>query len=240
MKKLAIPFVILVAIGVIAVYWLSSNIDRIVKEQIETVGSELTGVTVTVEQVKIHLGEGAGKITGLVVSNPAGYITDHAFKLTELKLDLGLLSLARANPLVVEKLVVDSLEANLELKESTTNLTEISQAIQNNTEQAEEKTQSNEDGEPVTLGIQDLLISGVTLTISDEKKTTSRTLPTISMQNIGGDAGAAPARVSAIVLTKLVAEILKEAAVERLKKTMGDKIEGLTNELLDSLNNALD
>ena len=80
-KKLLIAGGILAVILVVAVKYLASNLDSIVKKAITTVGSEMTGVSVDVDDVAIALADGRGEIGGLVVGNPRGYKGPHAFKL---------------------------------------------------------------------------------------------------------------------------------------------------------------
>ena len=240
MKKLVVPFAAVAALGVGLIFWLSSSIDNIVKEQIEVVGSELMGVPVTVDFVDLDLSEGAGTISGLVVGNPAGYKSAHAMSLSALKLNIGLLSLAKQNPIVIESLVVDSLDTNLEFRETTSNLTEISEAIQKNSSNAEEKTQKSESGSSLMLAIKELHVTGTTVSIVGVENSETKSIPTISMQNVGGETGASPVIVSGAIISKLITEILKEAAAQRLKKTVTDTVDELTKGLLDSLNKAIE
>ena len=49
------------------------------KNAITTLGPEMTGVSVEVDDVAITLADGRGEIEGLVVENPRGYQVPHAF-----------------------------------------------------------------------------------------------------------------------------------------------------------------
>ena len=239
MKKIAIVLIAIVAVIGVAATWLLSSLDGIVKNQIEAIGSELTGVPVTVESVKIDLGKGVGTITGLKIANPDGYNTDAALNLNVLSLDLDLSSLS-GSPLILEKLVIDSLEGNLELRDDSTNLSEIVANIQADGGEAEKKTEETESGEPLKLSINKLLISNAKITVTDKDVTEVKTLPTISLAGIGGEKGGSPAQISGVIVSTLVSEILKEAAAERLMKTVGDSVDEMAKGLLDSMNKALE
>jgi len=238
MKKIAIVVITIVAVIGVAATWFLSSLDGIVKNQIEAIGSELTGVRVSVESVNIDLGNGVGTISGLKIANPDGYNTDSALNLKVLSLDLDLSSLS-GSPLVLEKLVIDSLEGNLELGNGSTNLSEIVENIQADDGEAEKKTEETESGEPLKLSINKLLISNAKITVTDNDVTEVKTLPTISLSGIGGENGGSPAQISGAIVSTLVSEILKEAAAERLMKTVGDSVDEMAKGLLDTVNKAL-
>ena len=239
MKKIAIALIAVVAVIGIAVSWLLGSLDGIVKNQIESIGSELTGVLVTVESVKIDLGKGLGTIAGLKIANPDGYNTDAALTLNVLSLNLDLGSLS-GDPLILEKLVIESLEGNLELRDGSTNLSEIVANIQADDGEAEKKTEETESGKPLKLSINELLISNAKITVTDKDVAEVKTLPTITLSDVGGEKGGTPAQVSGVIVSTLISEILKEAAAERLMKTVGDSVDEMAKGLMDSLNKALE
>lgn len=63
MKKLLIGAGIVAVLVLVGVTWLFSSLDGIVKNQIEAIGTELTGTKVSVGGVSIKLTEGSGQIT---------------------------------------------------------------------------------------------------------------------------------------------------------------------------------
>ena len=238
MKKILVALALLVVVIAGGIAWFLQNLDGIVKNQIETVGSELLGVAVSVDTVSISLRAGSGTITGLTVANPPGYVTDSALRLGTLHLQIDTASLG-GNPLVLKKLAVDSLAGNLELRDDDANLIEISRSIQDNTATAEEATEPTDTGEPMRLGIEKLLIANTTISVKAGDEVSSKTLPTISLDDVGGAEGASPASVAGTIVNALIAEILKHAAAERLEKTVEDVLKNTTRGLLDSLNRAL-
>ncbi|TNE36601.1 MAG: hypothetical protein EP347_10695, partial [Alphaproteobacteria bacterium] len=80
-KKIAIGvgvFVVLIAAGV---FFLTSNLDGLVKNLVEKYGSEATGTKVALGSVAIDLTGGAVTLGELSVANPAGFESSHAFKM---------------------------------------------------------------------------------------------------------------------------------------------------------------
>lgn len=239
MKKLLGILGGIALVVIVAVFVLLGSLDSIIKSQIESVGSELTGVAVTVDDVEIDLTKGAGQIMGLTIANPDGYSSSPAFQLGLLKLKIDIGSLAEAQPIVLDTLVIESMNASLELRGDTSNLNVISESVSKNARSAEEKTKETESGKPLLISIRKLFINNVNIAITSGEKKSSDKLPTIELTNVGGEEGKSAAGIASAVLSKLVSDILKEAAVEQLMKKFNETVGGATKSLLDSLNKAL-
>ncbi len=97
-----------------AVFFLFSNLDSIVKTAIETVGSKVAGVKVSVAEVKITLTDGRATIRGLKVANPSGFKTPTAFSLGEITvgIDTGTI---QSNPIVIKEITVLAPEVTYEI-----------------------------------------------------------------------------------------------------------------------------
>ena len=69
MKKGIIAAVLLlVVVGIAGVgLYVSHNIDGLVKEMVESIGTDVTGTQVAVTDVTISLADGAGAVSGLTV-----------------------------------------------------------------------------------------------------------------------------------------------------------------------------
>ncbi len=72
---------------------LSFMADSIVKSGIEQTGSDMTGVSVTVDRVSISPFSGEGTISGFRVANPEDYEKEYAIEIDELYISLELFSL---------------------------------------------------------------------------------------------------------------------------------------------------
>ncbi len=128
-RRLLIPGGILVVILVAAVLYLGSNLDSIVKKSITKLGSDMTGVSVTVDKVGIALADGRGEIGGLVVDNPRGYRGPHAFQLGSIVLALGSAA-ESSDPVVIRELTIEAPDIVYDKGENGSNL----EAIQRNVE----------------------------------------------------------------------------------------------------------
>lgn len=238
MKKLFIGAAVAVLVAVVAIVWLLGSLDGIVKDQIEAIGSELTGVRVRVGGVGIDLREGAGQIMGLRIGNPEGYAAPDAFDMSLLRLNIDLKSLGE-KPLVLDELIIDSPVVNMEINQrGGSNLKEILDNVSKNTGQADAKAETGDSGEPMRIAVRKLRIEGVTFTESnplEEGEPRSGTLPTIEKTNVGGSNGATPGELGKIIVGELGGQIIKQAAK---KKTM-EVIEEKTGGVLESIGGAL-
>lgn len=238
MKNLLIGLAILALLVVAAVVWLLGSLDQIVEDQIEAIGTELTGVPVRVGSVGIDIKKGSGQIRGLEIGNPEGYDAAHAFDMSLLRLDIDLKSLGR-QPLVLDELLIDSPVVHMELNErGGSNLKEILDNVSKNTQQADAKAETEESGEPMRIAVRRLLIKGVTFTESnpfEEGEPRSGTLPTIEKTDVGGSKGATPGEIGKIVIASMGGQVAKQAAMKKLTETIDEKTGGLLKGIGDAI-----
>ena len=107
MKKLLIAGAVVLVLVVGAVAYLASNLDSIVEKAIETIGPEMTGVSVKVKKVSLTLKDGRGAIDGLVVGNPKGYKEPHAFRLGSIVLAIDPASVTK-NVILIRELIIEA------------------------------------------------------------------------------------------------------------------------------------
>lgn len=107
MKKLLIGVGALVAVLAISMAYLWSNLDSIVKEAIQTYGSEATQTDVRVDSVKLLLAEGSAQINGLTVANPAGFTDPNIFSLGMIRTKIETSSLDK-NPIIIDEISISA------------------------------------------------------------------------------------------------------------------------------------
>ncbi len=139
-RKLLIAGGILAVIFVVAVKYLASNLDSIVKKAITTLGAEMTGVSVKVDDVAIALADGRGEIGGLVVGNPRGYQGPHAFKLGSILLALDAAADTK-DVVVIRELTVEAPDIVYDKGPDGSNV----EAIQNNIDEYSRTHPAGED-----------------------------------------------------------------------------------------------
>ncbi len=225
--------------------------DR-VDQKIESVGTELTGVPVRVERVKLKLGGGSGEITGFTVANPGGYTADYAWQMDLLRVNVGVLSLLAGPPLVLDEVVIDSPIVNFERDpQGGSNWKRIADNVKANREQADRKSAEEQPmadespDQPLRIAVRRLRIEGVTINITRVDGTTlSGTLPTIELTDIGGAEGTTPAGLGKVVVLAMARETFKQFAAPRLREALAGAeidVETLdTEKILAALEQKLD
>ncbi len=99
-------FLVLFLIAAGGAWWLRMSVDGLVKQAIERVGPQLTGVTVKVDSVRIQAAEGSGMIKGLVVGNPQGFEVRQALALGEIRLAIDASTITKDVVVIKELLLV--------------------------------------------------------------------------------------------------------------------------------------
>ena len=119
---------VVVVAGACGAWWLYRSLDDVVKRGIEHWGSEITGVTVRVDSVKIQVADGRATIRGLRVGNPKGFQAPHALTLDEMSLALDPASITR-DVVVVRELLIAAPAVIYERSQVTDNLTAIQRNV---------------------------------------------------------------------------------------------------------------
>lgn len=236
MRKILIGAGILVTLIVGAAVFLLSSLDTIVKKVIEDVGTQVTGVKVSVGAVKISLSEGKGSISGLSIANPPGFSADPAIRLGEIALALDTGSLNK-NPIVVKDVTVVSPFVAYEMASGGSNI----DAIQKNVKAFSAKQGAGGKAEPAKPAGKDeekkLVIERLAITGGQVKLAAggipgaegTAKLADIVLTNIGKDGGgASSAQVAQKVMDALVNGALKSAtSFGNLLGGVGDKAKAL-------------
>lgn len=114
-KRLLIILGILLVLAVGGFFLVTSGLNAAVQSGVETVGSQATETSVTVDEVDLSLFSGQGEIRGLVINNPDGFDTDYAFSFDRIALALDVGSL-RSDVVVIHKITIDGAQLITEQK----------------------------------------------------------------------------------------------------------------------------
>lgn len=208
----AVALVVLLAVGVGV--FLYSSLDGLVKKAIETVGTEVAGVPVSVSEVQIKLGEGKAAIKGLSVGNPKGFSAPHAFRLGEISVTLDTGSVT-GNPIVIKDITVASPEVTYETGAQGSNIDALQRNIAAKTGgggKSEPATSSSSADGGKKLVIDRLALTGGTLKLATPipGAQASAKLGDIVLTGIGrSQGGASSAQVAEQVLGALTKGALK-------------------------------
>jgi uncharacterized protein involved in outer membrane biogenesis len=235
--------VTILALMAIGTWLLASNINSIVKDVIEDVGSETLGTTVSLENVVISLKDARGALLGLNIANPKGFDSPHAFQLGSIEVDLDAKSLT-GDEVVMPSIIIDQAALTFEQSGKTNNL----QTLLDNLESGD--TSGSDDSgsdaaEDVLIVIEELQLNGASMTvISDQlSKPLSLTLDDITVRDIGRrGAGVTPDQAAEQIIKPVLKQAEKaalNAVKDKLKAFAKEKAKEEKGNFLDSAKDKL-
>jgi len=238
MKKLLIALLLVIlALGGAAYYFLG-NINAIVKEQIETHGSNALQTSVKVGSVNIKLLDGFGEITGFSIANPKGYSAESALGFDTVRLDIGTENITEM-PIIIEEILIDSVSTLYELNAQgkgnlNTLLDQISSQSATQKSDANEPADKSSDKSDIRLVVKKLVVKDTRLVLDLTALGQERydeTLPTFEIQNIGGSNGLPPEELGQAISKTMLDKIIKQAKKKQEQKLTAKAKEKLMEEL---------
>jgi uncharacterized protein involved in outer membrane biogenesis len=223
-KIIASIVVVLLLLSGGALWFLANgSLNDYIKNQIETVGTQVTEQTVTVKAVDIKLTSGAGSILGINLANPKTYSQPNAFSLGEMTLDINLESLT-SSPIIIDAIVIKSPEAFVQFTQTGgSNIQDILDAIERNAPKGDTNTADTEQGTEPKVKVSKIVLAGTALTLDLSafgNKEHSATLPDITLNNIGGDAGLPASQLGSEIVKQALSKIWQQAKATQKKKLM--------------------
>jgi uncharacterized protein involved in outer membrane biogenesis len=218
---LALILVVAVAVAVVVLMNLGSGL----KTLIETLGPEMTQAQVSLREAEISLISGEGSLKDLVIGNPDGFDTEHAFSLGEISFKLDAESLS-SDTIVVESLRILAPHIIMESGRGGSNLDRLQQNIQRYLGSSDSAPASDE-GASKNIIIRDLLISDAVLEYGLLGSTAVELpLPELQLSNIGEPGqGASIAEASAKIIAEISASATRTALQSGASKDVGSKLE---------------
>ena len=209
MKTVLVIIGSLLALALVALIVISMTLGKIVTHGINTYGPQYSQTKVQVDAVHLSL-TGSGAVENLVVGNPQGWTSDHAFSVGKIALSVAPGSLF-GDHVVINSLVVQSPNIVYETQFTTSNLQDLLKNIQKNdaqkTETASQKTQ------PKKIEIKSLQLADAKITVIARGRTEVVTVPSITMENVGtSQGGLTPAQLSTAILKEIARTSLQAAA----------------------------
>lgn len=248
---------LVLAVVAIVMVLLLKNLDGIIKSVVETVGSDVTQVSVTLDSVNAEISKGRIELHGLSIDNPKGFDGDYLFDMTQVAVQVDPKSLA-GDVIVINEILVDAAKISAELKGSNTNLQALQKNISQSTasnagssasgEKTESSSKSSNEGADVRLAIEKFSFVNSNLQLStDQWGDRTVKMPSIVMKNLGDkQTGLTPeqlsqeivARISKAAQKAIEAELkvlAKEKAEEQLSKELDARLSDKEKEQLNQL-----
>lgn len=141
----------------IAVVYVGSNLNSIVKSAIERFGSQALGVSVSVASVELDIIEGKGTIRDFSVANPKGYSRSNALAFGELTLDFDYESKS------VELIRAGTPEVNIEMKGSANNIEALLAGMGGG-----ESPEAAQQADPVSLKIERIEVEAARAAVTSD------------------------------------------------------------------------
>ncbi|MFO1475291.1 MAG: hypothetical protein U1F98_01410 [Verrucomicrobiota bacterium] len=251
-KKLLLIAVILVVVLVVAVVLgISLFLDSAVKKGVETFGPKMTQVDVKLDNVKLSLLSGSGKIEGLVIGNPPGYTSSNAISVGSASLALKPSSLL-SDKIVIRSVNVASPVITFEGGLSGNNLSKILANVKSGSGAPGETNAPAKPGQPAGPGkkleVDEFVITGakvnIHLQVLGTVQSMNVTLPDIHLNDLGTNAdGITSGELTRLILTRIENEALKAAsqgtanlqkAATDMAHDLGKSIQSTANQIVSS------
>ena len=222
MSKIIIGFVVILVGAVLGVgYYLMQNLDEIVKNMIEEVGTEVINAQVQVKEVKINLPEGKATLRGLTVANPPGFSSEPLFTLSNVSVTIDTSSLAEPVYLI-EEISIDGVRVLAEQTGMVTNVQKFMDGMPKSDDPgAIRDTGSSEADIKLAISRIDFL-NGMMELRSDQIGNQSIELEKLQLRNIGtSENGLTPDEGGEEIAGQLMVSVqdaLKSALVKYLRK----------------------
>jgi hypothetical protein len=241
MKKLLLKLIVgLVVLLVAAAVVLYFSLGSIVKKGVETVGPQVTKVSVTLDSAGVSPLTGSGTIKGLVVGNPEGFKTDTAIRLGEASLSVDAMSVF-SDKVRVKSVSVVGPEITYETAFKGSNLSKL---LENVEASAGAGGGGESGGASKKLQVDELSITGGKIHLSATMlggQAMTVPLPDIHLKDLGtGEEGITPAELVQKVMKEVTSSATKAVAepLAKLGKNVGEAAEKAGEAVTDSAKKA--
>ncbi len=196
-------------------------LDGIVRQGIETVGTQAAKVEVKLDDVGLSLFTGKGALRGLQVANPKGYRAPQAVKVGQALVVLKPLSVF-SERVVIRSVVVQDTEIHYEKRDGKTNL----DVIQANVESALSADKDKKAKPEKKLQIDSLVIRNAKVHVYGDRPDEPPTVLTLNEIHLK-DLGQGPEGITGAELTrKLTAAVIKDTLAATVRGVT-DRLKGL-------------
>ncbi|MEM7200367.1 MAG: hypothetical protein AAF628_08890 [Planctomycetota bacterium] len=211
MKKLLLLVLVLVIAGGAFLYLRGGSL---VQGIIETVGSDVTQVPVTLDGVDLSLGEKKAGLRGLTVGNPAGFETEHAFSVGQVSVSLNSFG---GDVVSIKEVLIEAPKVIYEVGTGGSNIDVIAKNVEKfsgsggSQEPAADDPATDDGGPGTKITIDHVYIRDAEVAVSAALlagKQVGTKLAEIHLQDIGKDNGGAhAAEVARTILEAITAAV---------------------------------
>lgn len=233
MKKLFIGLLVIVAIVAGALFYVSSNAGSMIKDGVVTYVPPVIGADVALGNVDLDPANGAASLTGLVIGNPEGFKSAHAFKIDNMSVKLDIASLT-SDVIHINEVRLDAPDMIYEIGSKGNNISKIQENVEKYV--TELGLESSDDSELKYI-IDNVYINATKVQIASDLlggKGASVTLPDLHIADIGKrENGAIATDVLKQVFGVVNASVTKVAQSEVLGDVLGNVEDAAGNVVKD-------
>ena len=229
----------IIALGLVV---LNVSLNSTIKTGVENIGPAITGTEVSLEDVNLSLFTGEGQLEKLVIGNPQGFQTDHAFYLGLVHVKADFMSLW-SDTIRIQEIFIDSPEISFESTPSGSNISVIHENVgsfansgNKSGGEAESGKQGKSQGKPSIekkMRIDHFIIQNGRVTVSTpllKKQLITLRLPVVEIWDIGKQTGGVTLReIASLIYTETQKAI--EQKISKSGIPMGKDLKNLDKQL---------
>jgi len=234
---MGVAAVLVLIIGAMVFVW--SNLDGMVKDAIQTYGSEATQTQVSVADVKLELETGKASISGLIVANPAGFNSPNIFELGNITTTIDTATI-RQNLIIIDTLIISAPIVVYEINQAGVSNVDV---LKKNLGISSAKTSadSSEEDDQIKMIIRKLVVEGGKAKVriaalGDAEQTVN--LPRLQLTDVGKKSGGATAaEVAQIITSKLLGNVQGSVASLGVRKFLGKSADAFKTGAMGAMDN---
>lgn len=230
MKKLLIGLLVVVVLIGGGLYYVVSNLDSIVKNGIESAGTDALGTDVRVDSVAIDLTAGIATLSGFSIANPEGFSNQDMVRFDELSVAIDLGSL-RSEVIRITSIRSENPYVFYELQGTQSNIDAVRARFP-----AQESAPEPTSGPQPVIGIDAVTINGIQGTLQSDLLSTpiNVNLGNVNLPAVQGT----PPELARQIARPLLAQLARNAAaafsaipVSQLRDSADQAVEELQQQL---------
>jgi hypothetical protein len=218
MKKVLLgTSLLLVLLAAAAVFYVYSNLDRLVQQAIETAGTEALGTQVSVAGVKLELTEGRASVSGFAIANPEGFSDNALFSVAEAAIALDLAKLSQQH-IGIQSILARNPRVYFESRERESNIDALRAKLASGETAAAEETSAA--GTPIQLSIARVDIEQIEAVLVTDllQEPVQTQLEDIHLENLQGT----PEEIAQQIVDPLLRQLGSQIASSLLKLSAQD------------------
>ena len=233
MKTLLYLLTGLVALALIGFFVITFFLGGIIKGGVNRYGPQIAKAKVELAEAKVSPLSGSGTLTNLVIGNPTGWQSDHAFSLGKIQLEMEPRSLM-SDHIVINSLIIDQPDIIYETKITNSNLQDLLKNVQESSRSAEQQpanAPATKEGKPIKIEIKTFRLLNGKITVIGAGQNLSTPMPTVALDNLGTkEGGLTSPELAAAVMKEITGQAVVAAGKIAVEKGLLNKAsEGLEN-----------